>query len=73
MSFGTVASSYFTVASMPTPVLAIAFNEGSGTTFSPTIGPGSGTITPGYGQWITGPLYGTALALAVLTVLCAPC
>ena len=61
MSFGMVAASYLGVISAPPPVLAIAFNEGSGNTFTPAIGPGTGTITPGYGQWIAGPISGTAL------------
>lgn len=63
MSFGMVAASYLAVIDdeIPTPVLAVAFDEGSGDTFSPTIGPGTGTITPGYGQWTPGPNGGTAL------------
>lgn len=61
MSFGMVATSYLGVMGTPAPVLAVAFNEGSGNTFSPTIGPGSGAVMPGYGQWITGVHGGTAL------------
>ena len=61
MSFGMVSASYLGVINTPTPVLAVAFDEGSGNTFSPTIGPGTGTVTPGYGQWIPGPNSGTSL------------
>jgi hypothetical protein len=41
--------------------LAIAFDEGTGDIFNPTVGPGTGVVTPGYGQWIPGPHAGTAL------------
>lgn len=61
MSFGMVAAGYLGIIDVPTPVLSVAFDEGSGNTFSPTIGPGIGTVTPGYGQWIAGVHGGTAL------------
>ena len=62
MSFGMVAASYLGVVdgSVPGPMLAFAFDEGSGTTFSPAIGSASGTVAIAYTEWIAG-VHGSAL------------